>query len=99
MEIPGLSTDELRADSRFVRRSPTQSGSFACNAVVFTQSAFVCVRQLPRNAGYVRPPAGSQPTRLVRMDGARVEDWRGVPKVWPSVLLPASSGSASLAEP
>ncbi len=31
MKIPGLSTDELRA-SRFVRRSPTQSGSFACTA-------------------------------------------------------------------
>ena len=28
--------------------SPTQSGSFACNAVVFTQSALVCVEQLPR---------------------------------------------------
>ena len=29
----------------------------------------------------------------------RVEDWRGVPKVWPICLLPVSSGSASLAEP
>ena len=29
----------------------------------------------------------------------RVEDWRGVPKVWPSLLLPVSSGSASLAKP
>src|SRR5258706_9383313 len=27
--------------------SPTQSGSFACTAVVFTQSALVCVQQLP----------------------------------------------------
>jgi hypothetical protein len=29
----------------------------------------------------------------------RVEDWRGVPKVWPSLLLPVSVGSASIAEP
>jgi hypothetical protein len=29
----------------------------------------------------------------------RVEDWRGVPKVRPSLLLPVSSGSASIAEP
>ena len=29
----------------------------------------------------------------------RVEVWRGVPKVWPSLLLPVSVGSASIAEP
>jgi hypothetical protein len=29
----------------------------------------------------------------------RVEDWRGVPKVWPSLLLPVSVGSASIAKP
>jgi len=33
------------------------------------------------------------------VDCGRVEDWRGVPKVWPSLLLPVSSGSASIAEP
>jgi hypothetical protein len=34
-----------------------------------------------------------------RMLAGRVEDWRGVPKVWPSLLLPVSVGSASIAEP
>ena len=29
----------------------------------------------------------------------RVEDWRGIPKVEPSRLLPVSSGSASIAKP
>jgi hypothetical protein len=32
-------------------------------------------------------------------EAGRVEDWRGVPKVWPSLLLPVSVGSASIAEP
>jgi hypothetical protein len=34
----------------------------------------------------------------VNFDG-RVEDWRGIPKVGPSRLLPVSSGSASIAKP
>jgi hypothetical protein len=59
MKIPGLSKDELRADSQGYSfgYSPTQSGSFACNAVVFTQSALVCVQQLQRNGEVAARPA------------------------------------------
>src|SRR5580704_19579064 len=65
MKIPGLSTDELRADSRAILSAIVrpQSGSFACNAVVFTQSALVCVQQLSRN-GVVG--SCSSPVRVTR---------------------------------
>jgi hypothetical protein len=33
------------------------------------------------------------------LEAGRVEDWRGVPKVQPSLFLPVSSGSASIAKP
>jgi hypothetical protein len=45
---------------------------------------------------------GGTPTHCSRqpsLDARRVEDWRGIPKVEPSRLLPVSSGSASIARP
>jgi hypothetical protein len=35
-------------------------------------------------------------TLIRRILAGRVEDWRGVPKVKPSLLLPVSVGSASI---
>jgi phenylacetate-CoA ligase len=43
-------------------------------------------------------PAEDGETGRIVLTG-RVEDWRGVPKVKPSLFLPVSSGSASLARP
>jgi hypothetical protein len=46
-------------------------------------------------AGFLDPDFGTaSPVKW-----GRVEDWRGVPKVQPSRLLPVSSGSASVAKP
>ncbi len=73
-------------------RTPTMvriaDGTSSTNSLTLVE-CLGCFRQLPSDPDLVD----------TLQEGGRVEDWRGVPKVWPSLLLPVSSGSASIAPP
>jgi hypothetical protein len=56
-------------------------------------------RTRPSLWGTVLDQCGRWLSMAGRILAGRVEDWRGVPKVWTSLLLPVSVGSASIAEP
>jgi len=84
-------------------RSPTPAGQTSCFADATKWSA-TSHNGLPESlAAHIRGlrafTSNCSDSARYRREAGRVEDWRGVPKVEPSLLLPVSSGSASIAKP